>query len=387
MITYFTGTTFNQVIQSSINEIDELVYEPKIEEDQDFNKFVKQNLTGMSGIDCLILDVSVCINTDEELLNALEMIRTMYDAIRIIIFAPYRVTGDKFLTSCLNMGITNIINTDDFNEIRDELKHCIQTGKTYREAVKYKEGHPEKVIVKHARRAVNKRMIGIAGTESNIGVTHHAIILANYFRKKGFMVALAEMNESNAFDMICQDFEETKFEEDYFTMSGVDYYPDMVRTEADAENVQTIPVTDEEKMQFMQSRPYNVILLDFGTYSEKNRDAFERCEDKIVIAGSKSWELEAVNRVFANASKDVLMKYIFCFNFTQEKEHEAIRKGMGELQSVHFLKYTEDPFSESAFPDGDEIFEDILPEEPEETVKGGVFAKFLHPKNKDKEKA
>ncbi len=380
MITYFTGSTFNQVMKSSIQETGELVYEPRIEEDQDFNKFVKQNLTGMSGIDCLILDTSVCINTEEELLAALEMIRTMYDTIRIIVFAPYCATGDKFLTDCLNMGITNIINTDDFNEIREQLKHCIQTGMTYREAVRYKESRPEKVTVKHVRRAVNKRMIGICGTERNIGVTHNAIVLANYFRKKGFMVALAEMNDSGAFEAICSDFEEKKFEEGYFTLNGVDYYPDMVRMETQTQDMQPALVIDEEKLQLMQAHSYNVILLDFGFYSEQNRDAFERCEDRLMIAGSKPWELAAVNRVFANASKDVLMKYIFCFNFTQENEHEAIRKGMGELRSVHFLKYAKDPFSESDFPEGDEIFADILPEEPVPEKKQGIMKKIFHSK-------
>ena len=95
--------------------------------------------------------MSVCLNTDEELLAALEMVRTMYDDIRLIVFAPYRQTGDLFLTNCLAMGITNIINTDDFCAIQDELKYCIQTGKTYRDAVKYKESRPEKITVRHKR--------------------------------------------------------------------------------------------------------------------------------------------------------------------------------------------------------------------------------------------
>lgn len=381
MITYFTGSTYNQVIWSTIEETEELMYEPQIEEDQDFNKYVKQNLMNLAGIDCLILDTSVCLNTDEELLTALEMIRTMYDAIRLIIFAPYRATGDKFLTSCLAMGITNIINTDDFNEIRDQLKYCIQNGMTYRDAVKYKESHPEKVVVKHVRRTVNKRMIGIAGAEGNIGVTHSAIILANYFRKKGFMVAIAEVNDSGAFKEICEDFEESMFEEGYFTMNGVDFYPDMICQEAGDSATRM----NEEKMQILQTRSYNVILLDFGVYAGHNKEAFERCEDKIIIAGSKSWELEAVNRIFANASKDVLLKYVFCFNFTIPKEYEAIRKGMGELQSVHFLKYAEDPFMESDFPDGDEIFADILPEEPEEEVKQGFVSKLFRLRGKSNE--
>lgn len=366
MVTYFTGSTFNQIIQGSIEEVDELVYQPKIEEDQDFLKFIKQNLNGLSGVDCLILDTSVCINTDAELLNALEMIRTMYDAIRIIVFAPYHETGNGFLTSCLNMGITNIINTDDFNLIRDELKYCVTKGKTYREAVKYKESHPEKVVVKHAKRAVNKRMIGIAGAESNIGTTHNTLVLANYFRKKGFMVAVAEVNDSGAFMAICEDFEESMFEDGYYTMNGIDFYPS----------------ADEEKLQSVQKKSYNVILLDFGAYGPDNKEAFERCEDKIIIAGSKSWELEAVNRIFANASKDVLMKYVFCFNFTQEKDYEVIRSGMGELESVHFLKYSDDPFSDCTFPDGDEIFMDILPEKPQEEQKKGIFAKLLSRKSK-----
>lgn len=363
MITYFTGNTFNQVIQATIDEIDELTYDPVIEEDQDFNKYIKQNLTRLAGVDCLILDISVCINTDEELLNALELIRTMYDTVRIVVFAPYRSIGDRFLTSCFNMGILNIISTDDFNEIRAELKHCIQQGKTYREAVKYKEGRPEKVVVKHVKRAVNKRMIGIAGSESNIGTTHSSIILANFFRKKGFMVAIAEMNDSGALQAIREDFEESMFAEGYFTMNGVDFYPDIVM--------------DDEKMQTIQSHSYNVIILDFGVYNEQNKDAFERCEDRIIIAGSKPWELDAVNHIFANASKDVLLKYVFCFNHTLKKDQEAIRKGMGELQSVHFLEYGEDPFAISEFPDGDDIFLDILPEEPEEEPKKGIFAKLL----------
>lgn len=373
MITYFTGTTFNQSISEVIRATGELTGEPCIDDNQDFYKYIKQNIAALDGVDCLILDISACLNTEEELLTALEMIRTMYDKIRLIVFAPYKEAGDSFLKKCFEMGIMNIINTDDFRKLQEELLYCVEKGMTYRDAVKFKESHPEKVVVKHVRRAVNKRMIGIVGTESNIGVTHNAIILANYFRKKGFMVALAEQNGSGAFGAICEDFEEKRFDEGYFTMNGVDFYPGV----------------DEEKIQMIQARSYNVIILDFGIFDEQSKEAFERCEDKIIIAGAKSWELEAVNRVFANASKDVLMKYIFCFNFTQEKEHEAIRKGMGELKSVHFLKYSEDPFSESAFPDGDEIFADILPEEPESEVKRGVLVKFFHSKVKDngKEKA
>ena len=191
-------------------------------------------------------------------------------------------------------------------------------------------------------------------------MTHSAIVLGNFFRRKGFMVALAERNDSGAFDAICTDFGEHCFAEGYYTLNGVDFYPG----------------TEEEETDAVQQRPYNVIILDFGAYGPQNKDAFERCEDRIIIAGSKSWELDATNRIFANASADVLEKYIFVFNHTKQEDYDAIRKGMGRLEQVHFLPYAEDPLMSAAFPDGDAIFADILPEEPEQEAAKGFLSKL-----------
>ena len=247
----------------------------------------------------------------------------------------------------------------------------MKEGMTYRDAAKYKECQTEKVVIKHSvKRAVHKRMIGIAGAESNIGTTHNAIVLANFFRKKGFMTALAECNHSGAFEAVCDSYEESKFEEGYFTMNGIDIYPNV----------------DEKKMQTIQERSYNVIISDFGVFCEENKDAFERCEDRMIIAGSKPWEMEALNRIFEQASSDVLGKYIFCFNFTHERDYEAIREGMGELKNVYFLKYLEEPFAESDFAEGEIIFADILPEKLQEEEKKGLRGIFGKRKKKGKEK-
>lgn len=364
MITYFTGKTFKQVIQKTIEECDEMIYEPVIEDYQDYYKYIKQNINTMSQIDSVIFDLSVSSNTDDEIKTAFEMLRTMYDEVKIIVFAPYKETGDKLLTECLNMGITNIINTSDFNDIQNELIHCIREGKTYREAVKYKE--PQKVEIKRAvKRTVDRHMIGIAGSEENIGVTHSAIVLANFFRKNGFMVAIAEMNQSGAFESIRDSFEENFFTDGYFTMNGIDFYPNV----------------DDEKMEVIQSHSYNVIILDIGQYREDTKGMFERCDDRIIIAGAKPWEMENMNNVFALASRDVLQKYIFAFNFTPEKDYEGIRNGMQELKNVFFLSTANDPFSTSDFSGAEEIFSYILPEEPEKEKKN--FLEFFKKKKKE----
>lgn len=361
MVIYFSGSTFNQVINEVVNSTNALIFPPEVSNEIDFQKNIKQNISKYEDVDTLILDESACKNTEEELLTSLEMIRTLYDHMKIIVFAPYRETGDGFLTKCFNMGILNIINTSDFLEIRRELEHCLVEGKTYRESVKYKDEKKEKVIVKHEiRRTVNKRLIGVAGVESNIGVTHNAIVLANFFRKNGFMVALVEMNASRAFDGICESFGEKKFQEGYFTLNGIDFFANC----------------NPVKLPSVMEHSYNVILIDFGTYENCDRIAFERCEDRLIIAGSKPWELEATDKVFELASKDVLIKYVFCFNFTQKSDYQSIRDGMGDIENVHFLEFTEDPFASSAFADAEIIFDECLPEknaEDKRTILKKIF--------------
>ena len=49
----------------------------------------------------------------------------------------------------------------------------------------------------------------------------------------------------------------------------------------------------------VQEHPYNVILMDFGCLTEENKDAFERCEDQLLIAGDTSvGKWRDTNRIF-----------------------------------------------------------------------------------------
>ena len=372
MIIYLASPTFDQTIVSAIDETEQIVFSKIVEQDIDFAKYIKTNIAQFGQIDMIIVDLSACRNTDEEIIKAVEMVRSMYDSLRIIIFAAYKKAGDDVLTNCCNMGIWNIITTDDFRKIREELKECITTGKTFSQALKYIHAKPE-VTIKHERKTVYKKLIAVAGSEPNIGVTHNAIVLANYLRKKGFMVAIAEMNKSGAFDAICSAYDEKKFAEGYYTMYGVDYYP----------------CTDEKRLVQIMEHSYNFIVLDMGAYTGCDRVLLERSDEKIIITGSKAWEMDQTNSVFENASKEALKSYIFCFNFTQKQDYNAIREGMQQLQreNVHFLKYSEDPFSNHDFSDGDEIFANYLPddEEPEETKKS-FFKKRMRKNGEKKEK-
>ena len=127
-----------------------------------------------------------------------------------------------------------------------------------------------------------------------------------------------------------------------------------------------------------------------GAYTGCDRIIWEKADEKIIISGSKAWEMDQTNSVFANASQEALKSYIFCFNFTQAQDYDAIREGMRQLkrENVHFLKYLEDPFSNYDFSDGDEIFANYLPddEEPEETKKSFFKRMRKNGQNQKKQK-
>lgn len=366
MIVYYTGSTFSQVIRDAVEETEEVVYLEVIENEIDFQKYIKQDITKFGSVDTLIADVSSFSNTDEEIVSALDMLRTMYDSLKIILFAPYRECGDDLLSKSFNMGVLNIINTDDFREIRDELIYCIQTGKKYKDAVKYKDAKTEKVIVKHeVKKTVNKRLVAFAGSESNIGVTHNVITLANFLRKKGFMIAAVEMNDSRAFEKIADSFDERMFQGGYFTLNGVDFYPNAT----------------QKDLADIMSHSYNFILLDFGLYKDSDKVEFERAEDKFIITSSKPWELDAMNDIFSSVTKEVIQKYHICFNFTPETDYRAIKESMEEINTnIHFLKYQEDPFNSYDFADAEQIFYEFLPEKTEPGKKG-LFDKLKRKKD------
>ena len=160
MITYITGSTYYQVIKSTVEGTGELIMQTEVSEEIDFYKYVKCNISKLDGMDKLIIDLSVCQNTDEEIIKALEMLRSLYDSLRIIVFAPYLETGNILLMQCFTLGIVNIINTDDFNAVHKELEECILPGKKFKDAVKYKEVKAEKLDIRREIKKNRKQPYG-----------------------------------------------------------------------------------------------------------------------------------------------------------------------------------------------------------------------------------
>lgn len=371
MIFYITSQTYQQVIYKSIQESEEICVGNKCENELYLLPYLKSNLAQFN-IDSLIVDLNAVQDTDTEIIEAFEMLRIMGYETRIILLASNRSEGDELLVKCFQMGIYDIIDSDDFLVISEELVKSIKFPNQYKDAVRFKEAKTqEKIIVKkEIKRTVNKIMVGMAGSQTRIGVTHNLVVLGNALRKKGFMVAAVEINGKKDFTSIREDFDLKMLDDSYFSIGGIDFYPD----------------ASLEKLGSILAKSYNFILVDFGVFLGCDTVTFNKSDVKIIVSGSKPWEINSLNTVFSSASEDALKNYFICFNLTehQPQTRENIRENMGELsRNVYFLEYSENPFVASNF-DVEGMLHDYMPVKIEPERKKTFFRKEKNEKEKKK---
>lgn len=169
-------------------------------------------------------------------------------------------------------------------------------------------------------------LIGVVGTQAHIGVTHISIQIANILKNNNRQVALAEFNSSGAFDFLKKD-SKSPVSDINFKFNNLDFYPhcDLI-------------VLDKI---FMGN--YEFIVIDFGAFDHNcNKNLFLRCDIKIIISGSKPWELQSLDTIFTSVGQPE--SYHYCFNFTPDSMLHKIQTGMASLQNIYFLEYSSDPF-------------------------------------------
>lgn len=356
MIFYFSSQTYQQVISTAVKESDIVLVGQECKNDLFFLKYVKEKQNVFTTLDYMILDISACEDTDEELLEALDILKIVNDSMKIVILAANRYPGDTFLTKCFQMGIYDLISTDDFLVIKQELVYSLTIGHKYGDSLQYKDAHPEeKIVIKEEiKQTVNKVMIAVAGASRRIGVTHNCIILANFLRKKGYMVAIVELSRSEPgspngashFKNIQNFYDEKILDGQYFSMKGIDYYPE----------------ADLNKLSSVLGKTYNFIIVDFGLYAECDLVTYNKAEVRMLVCGSKPWEIGDVNSIFANADEDTLKGYYFCFSFTSKGYEKEIQEGMASIDNnnIYFMPFSDNPFKTYDFHGAETMLQDYL---------------------------
>lgn len=347
MIYYMSSPVYHQAILEVLEQTAEMAVDNRVSEEVGLLELMRKDITKFGNIEKLIIDLNCVIDLEDEIIQALEMYRVMYNESRVILLATNYEAGDSLLTACFQMGIYDLIITDDFNEVKNELLDSLQRGKTFKDSIRFKEkkGTEEKLIIKsEVKQVVNKVMLAITGTDPRMGVTHLAIMMAGFLRSRGFRIALVERNESKDFSAIKESFDAIAFEYG-FSIGSIDYYP----------------ACTDEVLNMVVGKAYNFIILDYGDVTETDFVEFNKCEKQFIVCGSKPWETQSLNRLFSMFPENVLKNYHYLFNFTEKKNRAALKKGMGVLEQVYFPSYVPDPFNSHDFVNAEEIFAQYLP--------------------------
>ncbi len=252
----------------------------------------------------------------------------------------------------------------------EEEKNCLENRLLDKEESVTSENIVTEPVTeqRELKRTVNKILVGITGAQPRIGCTHLSIVLANYLRGRGYMVALLEYaaepegaghgTERRVFGQIREAYSEALVENRYFVLNGVDYYAD---------------VGSQELQHILSSKFYNFLIVDFGLYQECDQLVYSKCDIRMLVSGAKPWETMHIGQVFRAAEPEALQQIHYVFNFTAVPDRADIRREMAGLNRIFFLPLSENPFTTKDIGDMEKIFAFYGQQEP------GAKEKKKHP--------
>lgn len=268
----------------------------------------------------LILDRNIFI-------DELKQLRVVTSDTVIIILASGLKPGDIFLKKIVNLGVYNIIISDDNQSIIDESIDILTNPRLYRDAVQYdvelnykveKTLKKEKTSIYH----VGTKIIGMISGEKGLGATHTLIMLANHL-SLNHSVAIIEMNQSQDFSKFGQINKHLIKNTSDFKFKRVHYFFDV------------------ELSKFLNDHKntYEYILLDFGDYRKLNRlDYFFMTDIKLCMLSGIDWHLLQSKEIYEDLKvMDEKRNWIYFVPFIGKKHLKEINQWMeNQLITIPF---------------------------------------------------
>ena len=292
---------------------------------KDFNFALYSSLQNeFENIDYIVINIdSLKNNTAEEILDGIKRLQLFY-SMKIIIMCNMENEINQNMVSILinELKIYSIITKTEDEEIKKELNKFIN------EKVEYKD-----ISFLNIQDQLN---IGILGTKSGIGTTTQSIAITKYFNKKAnsSQACYIERMQSTIINSFISNYK-LKLKNNGISFQNVDMYKS-------------------------KPRGYKQNVFDFGNISEcENIKEFLQCDIKIIITGSKIWQVEYLYRVFEVIEQNNNGKIFFIFNSTPEEQEKEIQKSMGKYKkNTYFAKEIKSPFSEKI--DNEEIYSEMF---------------------------
>ena len=311
----------------------------------ELSKFAIQDMSNMNCYQYIAIDLTCLKDSDDEIINTVVGIKSMYD-IRIIILAPGYSNDTPILGRLFAEGIYNIITVDKTKVLHEEISNCLNTGMQYKDAIKYRlqaetyAKSPKVIIQKQNIKQVIS--VGVCGALHRIGTTVQALNITKFLNENGYSACYIEDNGHGHIETLTEFYDIKQSKNGLITYQGIDIFI-------------------EPDIKSILKSGYDFLVYDLGMFEEIVIKQFLIKDIRIVCVGSKPWEAPCINQVFKNIEGCDSVHFIF--SSTPRAMENEIRKLMG--------KYSDKTY-----------FSEYLPNMIDETINTkvyrGIFAEYMH---------
>ncbi len=174
-------------------------------------------------------------------------------------------------------------------------------------------------------------VIAITAVSAGAGVTHQAIMLANFIRRNGLKTAVVELNNSRAFARL-EEALGYEGELDSFKFKGVDYIKNI----------------DKNSLDRVLDSDYDVIIFDMSVHFRKYRDVFLRADIPVVMIRYSDWNLAELDEFILENQDFISDRIRWMAAFIDEKD-------VSFLSKKYKRRFYLSPFLKDAFVKDDRL--------------------------------
>lgn len=236
---------------------------------------------------------------------------------------------------------TNIENIDYISSCSRKLKNIINRCLKFNSSQRYASISDLSRDLSTAlrkyqiHRASNRTVrFAIAGSQQRIGVTHFSFRICRFFKFAKINCLYLEKNLSRCIWSIKKRCEIPPENYEICSMNG-------------------IPMLERGEEEFAELSDYKVLVEDYGTLTKDNLIEFLQADVKLLLLGTKDWELTSTEEVLGlvKEQKDI----IYLFNLVDGRQFQQAVKSMGKRKCFR-IPYEPDPFAKLTERNGLDLF-------------------------------
>lgn len=233
----------------------------------------------------------------------------MYSA-RVTVICEGLTQADPLFQALLDSGVGNIVCDTEIGEIQQEIRECLSDQGMTRYAAKER---PARVGgQEHYRFDCRNVAVAVVGSQSRIGTTTAAVGLCAWLSRVGASVCYVEAHTGGHLAALARGYE-MEAEEGGWQFEGVHYR----RME---------PKDD-----------VNFVVYDLGSDLAEKRELLERADIKLLVCGTKPYELGFTVRL--QASLAGIHAYLLCPFVAEGMKDDLAEALQNDYHKVMFSEY------------------------------------------------